>query len=159
MRVKPLKDNEIGFFPFRLIRSIIARTRSCPNFPLSGFVKNSVISTDTAMRALLVIMFQPHAKDVVQLSSTEANEMVQRFAFRTCDKALHKGVRFGRLRRYADTSHLWFPERVEFVRVLSITIPNKKPRVDAFVFQPHKGVPRLLRYPIRINVLLDRITG
>ena len=35
--LKPLKDNEIGFFPFRLIRSINARTRSCPNFPRSGF--------------------------------------------------------------------------------------------------------------------------
>ena len=46
-------------------------------------IQDGGISTDTAMRALLMIMFQPHAKDLVHLSSTEANEMVQPFAFRT----------------------------------------------------------------------------
>jgi hypothetical protein len=56
-------------------------------------VQNSIVSTNTAMGAWLVMMFQPRAKDVVELSSTEADEMVQRFSLRTSDIVLDERVR------------------------------------------------------------------
>ena len=42
-----------------------------------GRIQDSVVSTDTAMGPLLVIMFEPHANDVVELSFTEADEIIQ----------------------------------------------------------------------------------
>ena len=38
-----------------------------------SLVQNSIVSTNTTMRAMLVIMFEPHAKNVVKLSSAEAD--------------------------------------------------------------------------------------
>ena len=39
-------------------------------------VENRVVSTDAIMRAILMIVIQPHAKNVVKLSLTEADEVV-----------------------------------------------------------------------------------
>ncbi len=55
-----------------------------------AYVEHRVVSTDSAMGSLLVIMFQPHAKDVVELSSTEANEMIQYLLFCSSDIAFTK---------------------------------------------------------------------
>ncbi len=83
-----------------------------------GIVKNGVVSTDTAMGPLLMIMFEPHANDVVELSSTEANKVVQHLAFCGTDEAFCKRVRLGSPWTYANASHAWFPELVELVRIL-----------------------------------------
>ena len=123
------------------------------------FVQNSVVSSYTSMRPLLVIIFQPHAKDVIELSSTEADEMVQQFSLRSTDIAFTESVRHRGAWWNFDWSHFGlFPKFVEFVRVLSITIPNEEFGVDAFVFHPHRGVPRLLHYPLRIRMIGARTT-
>ena len=118
------------------------------------FIQHCVVPTDASVWPLLVIMFQPHAKDVVELSSTEADEMIQDLAFRGSNVAFTKSVRHRSTWRSFDGLHFGlFPEFVELVRVLSITIPNEESGVDAFVFHPHRSVPRLLHYPPGIRMI------
>ncbi len=89
-----------------------------------GMIKDSVVPTDPTMRSLLMIMFEPHANDVVELSSTEANEVVQHLAFGGAYKALHEGVCLRCSGRDTNASDLWFPELIEFVWILPVTISN-----------------------------------
>ena len=54
------------------------------------FVEHGVVSSDTAMRSLLVIILQPYVNNVVEFSSTEANEAIQHFPLCSFDEALAK---------------------------------------------------------------------
>ena len=71
-----------------------------------GVVQNSVVSTDTSMRALFVIMFQPHAENIVELPSTKADELIQDLALCTRDIALNECMRFRCLRRNTNTARV-----------------------------------------------------
>ena len=68
-----------GFSIVRLDESaeFALATNSAFGFRNEGFVQYRVVPTDPAMWALLMIVFMPHAKNIVEVSSTEANEMVQ----------------------------------------------------------------------------------
>lgn len=46
-----------------------------------SLVQYRVVSSDTPVGSLLVIMFQPNSIDVVQLVKTETDEMIQHFLF------------------------------------------------------------------------------
>lgn len=77
-------------------------------------VEHRFASPYTAMRSLLVIVFQPHAKDVVELSSTKANEVIQGLAFGSSDEAFAKCICHRSARRNLNRSHVGlFPEHVE----------------------------------------------
>ena len=116
------------------------------------FIKHGIVPTNTAMRSLLVIVFKPHAKDVVELSPTEANEVIQTFAFCSSNEALTKCVRHRSTWRDFYWSHVsLFPKQVEGMRILSIAIPDQKPGVDPFVLHPHRRVARLLHDPIPLG--------
>ena len=41
-----------------------------------GGIQDSVVSTDAAMGSLLMIMIDPHAKDIVKLPATETDEVI-----------------------------------------------------------------------------------
>ncbi len=116
-----------------------------------GIIKDSVVPTDPTMRSLLMIMFEPHANDVVELSSTEANEVVQHLAFGGAYKAPHEGVCLRRSRRDTNASDLRFPELIEFVWILPVTISNDKSRTDSLFIHPHRGVTILLYHPLAIG--------
>ena len=100
-------------------------------------VQDCVVSTHTPMWTTQVIMVQPDANDVIELSSAEANEEVQCFLARGGDKPLNKRIHFGGLGRNPNASHVWFPKRVEFVGTLSVVVPDEEPCLDALVLHPH----------------------
>ena len=117
-------------------------------------VQNSVVSPDTAMRALLVIMFQPHTKDVVELSSTKANEVIQDLSLCSSDEAFAECIRHrGAWWDFNGPDVSLFPERIEGMRVLSIAISNHEPGIDTFVLHPHRRVACLLHYPFGIGMI------
>ncbi len=117
------------------------------------FIQHGVVSTDASVRPLFVIMIEPHAKDVVELTSTEAEEVIQHFSLRRSDKAFTERVCFWGSRRRANTSHIRFPEVVEFVRILSVAISYEKARSDPLVRHPHRSITRLLQYPLGIRMI------
>ena len=118
------------------------------------FVQNGIVSPDTAMRALLVIMFQPHTEDVVELSSTEANEVIQDLSLCSSDEAFAECIRHWSTRWDFYWSHIsLLPKHVERMRILSITISDQEPKIDAFVFGPHRCVPDLLHDPSGIRMI------
>ena len=117
-------------------------------------VQNGVVSTNTAMRSLLVIMFQPYAKDVVKLPAAKTDKVIQTFAFRGSNKTFAERIGHRSPRWNLNRPHVsLFPEHVEGIRILSITIPDQELRLDTFVFHPHRGVPRLLHYPLGIRMI------
>ena len=132
---------------FRLATNLTFRIRN------KGCIQDGVVSTDTAMGPLLMIMFEPHADYIVKLSSAEADEMIQHFAFRTTNEALYEGVCFGCPRRYTNASDFGFPELVEFARIFSVSISDDKARTDALFIHPHRYVSCLLHYPFGIRMI------
>ena len=120
-------------------------------------VENGIVSANTAMRAFLVVKFQPHAKNVVELSSAKTNEVIQHFPLCSSDEALAKCVCHGSAWRNLYWPYVrLFPKCIEGIRALPIAIPNEKLRVDTFVLHPHRGVPRLLHYPSGIRMIGTR---
>ena len=77
-----LRDN--SFSRFHRVRSYNEGAFRSQN---EVFIQHRTVSADTSMRSLLVIIFQPHAKDVIELSSTETNEVIQHFPFCSSDEA------------------------------------------------------------------------
>ena len=77
------------------------------------YVEHSVFSADSAMGALLVVVLQPHAKDVVELSATEANEVIQYFSLRGSNVAFTESVRHrGAWRNVEGPKSCLFQERM-----------------------------------------------
>ena len=110
------------------------------------------------MGSLLVIVLQPHPKDVVELSSTEANEVIQYFSLCNSNVAFTECVSLrGAWRSFDGSDFGIFPERVKGIRILSITVVNEESGFDTFVFHPHCGVASLLHHPFRIRMIRARI--
>jgi len=100
-------------------------------------VQEGVISPHTAMGSLFMVILQPDMNDVIELSSAEADEMIQHFSFCAGDKALCEGVCFGSLGRSPNTSYVRLPESIELVGIFSVAIPDEKPGLDALILHPH----------------------
>jgi hypothetical protein len=98
------------------------------------FVQDCVVPTDTAMGSLLMIMFEPHAKDTVELRSTETDKEMQTFALRAGDEAFRKRICLGRPYGNANTLHIRFPKLVELVRKLPVSVVGPE-NSSAFVFR------------------------
>ena len=73
----------------------------------------------------LMIIVSPHAKNVVQLPETEADEVIQCLLLGLADVSFTECVCLGRLRWNTNASHVRLPEVIEFVRVLSIPIMDE----------------------------------
>ena len=117
-------------------------------------IQNCVVSANAAMGPFFVIMFQPHAKNIIELSSTETNKMIQHFPFCSSDEALTECVRHRSTRRnFYRPDFGIFPKHVESIRILSIAIPNEKLGLYTFIFHPHRGIPCLLHYPSGIRMI------
>ena len=83
------------------------------------------------MGSLLVIVLQPHPKDVVELSSTEANEVIQYFSLCNSNVAFTECVSLrGAWRSFDGSDFGIFPERVKGIRILSITVVNEESGFD-----------------------------
>lgn len=87
------------------------------------------------------------------MPSAEANEMVQRFGLHFPDITFAERICLGRLHGNSNTSYVRFPKRVELVWELSVSVPDNESRFNAFVLHPHRGVTRLLHYPLRIGMI------
>lgn len=55
-------------------------------------VQNGVVTTHASMRSALLIMISPDREDIVQLSSAEANKVIQRFPADTRNIALDERI-------------------------------------------------------------------
>jgi len=100
-------------------------------------VQDGVVATHASVRSALLVMISPDREDIVELSSAEANKMIQSLPADTGNIALDKRIRFRGLYGNAYTSHVRFPERVEFIRVLSVPVSDKESWLDALVLHPH----------------------
>ena len=112
-------------------------------------IEHRVVSADSSMRTLFVIIFQPHPKDIVQMPAAETDEVIQHFVLHFPDIRFDERVCLSRLRRNSDASHARLPESIELVGVLSVPIPDQKPGLDALVLHPHRGVARL---PVALSI-------
>ena len=83
-----------------------------------------------------MIMAQPHFQNMIKLLSTKTHEGVEAFALQRLDERLAKRIRLRRPPEDTDTSHIRLPESVEFVRIFSIPVANRKSRMNAFALHP-----------------------
>ena len=121
------------------------------------FVEHIVGHTYPPVRAQRIVVRGPGRFDVVELVEAEADKVVQTFPFMGFDPRFRERIRTGRLERYSDTSHaLRFPEGLELVRELAVTVMNQKARFNADVIKPHGRVARLLHDPIPIRMIRGR---
>lgn len=100
-----------------------------------------------------MVMLEPDSQDVIELTSSEADKMIQHLALRTRDEAFRKGIGLGRPWRDTNATDLRFPKFVELIRILSVAISNDEPRSDPLVVHPHRRVARLLHYPLGIRMI------
>ena len=121
---------------------------------LEVIVEHFVVYSDASMGTLGVVIPDPGLRDVIELSAAETKKEVEAFSFQRFDEGLDECVGLRRPRRNLDTSSSkLFPKDVEFIRVLSVPVPNQVPGFDSFVFHPHGGVSSLLHYPGAIGII------
>jgi len=117
-------------------------------------VKDVVVDVSALMRALEMVVFEPRLVDVVQLTTTKTDEVVQAGLLNCADKSFAKCICARGARRdfnCADSSI--FPEGVESVWVFSVSVANKVSGFDAYFFEPHRRVSGLLHYPVSIGMI------
>jgi len=112
-----------------------------PNFSLGlrheTFVQNVVVNPATLVWSHGIIMDDPGSHDIVSLTGTKANDVVETFLFKSADPVFHVGVRLGSLERRADASHIFiFPKHLEHRGEFSVSIVDQEFRFDANVFSP-----------------------
>ena len=123
------------------------------------FIQHRVVASHPSMGSVFVIMSEPGLYEVVRLVFAPAHEVIQTFAFQRPDETFTKCVRHRSAWRNLDGPHFGIlPEHVEFVRILSITIPNEELGVDVFVIHPHRGISSLLHYPGCVWMIRTRTT-
>lgn len=119
-----------------------------------GLIEDFVLHAQPPMWAQCVVIGGQGCFDVVELGEAEADKVVQTFPLMGFDPRFRERIRAGRLERYSGTSHAFrFPEGLELVGKLAVTIMNQKARFHSHVVQPHAGVTCLLHNPVPIGMV------
>ena len=105
---------------------------------LERLIQHVVRHAHSPMGPECIVIGDPGRLDVVELVETEADKVVQTLPLMGFDPRFRERIRAGRPDRYSDTSHASrFPEGLEFVRELAVTVMDQKARLDSHVVEPH----------------------
>ena len=89
-------------------------------------VEDVVVDAAALMRAMMVVMSEPRTIDIVQLPSTETDEVVQTRFLDCSDEAFGERIHAGCARGDLDYSYSSIlPEHVEAIGELTVSVSNQ----------------------------------
>jgi hypothetical protein len=92
----------------------------------------------------------------LEVAAADDQQPVEAFAAEAADPALGMRPRPRRPHRRLDhTDPFGAEDLIEVTGELAVAVTDQKPRLDAFVFELHQQVPRLLRDPRPVRVGRD----
>lgn len=106
------------------------------------------------MGAAIVVVADVLLKDVVEMATSEAEEVVEALSLDRADPRFGEGVRVRRPGRGLDDPGSRIAEQpIEVVSELRVAIVQQEPRLDAVVGEPHLDVASLLLHPGFVRVI------